>query len=182
MGTRPSLSVWPGQRNTHVRRRPPISSRICFLGYTIGYIASRVGFQPSFKSLVPMDSKWGSLSKGQLIEMATNNAVRKTRLYGSLGDMGAAARMRASAAPAAPGPRGDYGQSFGATASSIRELRYRRAGSRRGADPHNHRLESRTLGNDLICRILTVVLRQRLVIRCIFERHVTQSILGDWSQ
>jgi hypothetical protein len=43
---------------------------MCFPGYMIGYIASEVGFPALFKSLVPMDSKLRSVSKGQLVEMA----------------------------------------------------------------------------------------------------------------
>ena len=74
------MSVWPGQRIMHVRRRPPISSRVCFPGYTIGYIASGVGFQALFKFLVLMDSESRSVSRGELAEMAMTERHLKTCL------------------------------------------------------------------------------------------------------
>jgi len=84
---------------------PPTSSRICFPGYMIGYIASGVESPALSRSLVPMDSKLRSALRGQFSEMATTKAARKTCLKGSLGGLRAAARMRVSAVSAALGPR-----------------------------------------------------------------------------
>ena len=66
---RPSLSVCPGQWIMNVRRRPSISSRICCLGYTIGYITSGVGSPALSKFLTLMESKSRFVSKGQITEM-----------------------------------------------------------------------------------------------------------------
>src|SRR5664280_2869044 len=101
-----------------------MSSRICFPGYMIGYIASGVESPALFKSLVPMDSKLRSVSRGQLAEMATTKAARRTRLKNSLGAPGTphARGARAGGTGTAMG----LGAIVGATASAIVELRLRR--------------------------------------------------------
>ena len=68
------MSVWPGQRIVQVRRRPPTSSRICFPGYTIGYIASEAEFLALFKSLAPMDSKSSFVSRDHLVDAEVKNS------------------------------------------------------------------------------------------------------------
>jgi hypothetical protein len=57
-----------------VRRRPPISSRICFLGYTIGYIVLEAEFPALFKSLAPMDSKSRFVTRDHLVDAELKNS------------------------------------------------------------------------------------------------------------
>jgi len=63
---RPSLSACPGQRLPWIRQRPPMSSRISFPGYMIGYTASEVGCQAFFKFVALMTSNLRSVSRSHL--------------------------------------------------------------------------------------------------------------------
>jgi hypothetical protein len=56
----------------------------------IGYIASGVESPALFKSLIPMDSKLRSVSRGQLVEMATTIDLLNGRreLVAALADLG----------------------------------------------------------------------------------------------
>src|ERR1019366_4794476 len=117
----------------HCRRRPPIFSRICLPGYTIGYIASEEECPALFRFLGLMESKLKSMLRGQLVEMAMSKPPHACA--------GAQRRRRRG--------RGRTKAISWCEGISGHQLRFRREGSRRRADV-NDLMEDSVMDSPLI--------------------------------